>query len=118
MKNLIITAGIVMYLVAAMGYQNRWNITYHKVLELKYAADEAAATACLCLDLAAYGQGRIDFDRAEAERKARAITAANLKSPEFDLRFFYIYGSRPGVGVHLRKDGLGARSVYEYVAFD
>ena len=118
MKNLIITMGIVVYLVAAMGFQNQWNLMYHRSLELKYAADEAAATACLCIDRQAYGQGYIDFDRGEAERKARAIVCDNLKGSDFRMELTFHTGARPGVSVRLRKGELGARSTYEYVTYE
>ena len=117
MKNLIITIGIVIFIVTISGMQLYCNGMLHSRQDLKFAADEAAATAALCLNRSDYANGSITFDKAEAERCAEEIAGLNLKKDKFKLEISYLSGNRPAVVVTIRQGVLKAHSRYEYVPY-
>lgn len=114
MKELIITSGILVFMTFVMGMQTDFDRLLHQGQELKFAADEAAATAGLCIDPESYGDGLIRFDRERAEGEAREMTALNLKG-NADLAIRFREDEHPSVTVILRKGRLQVHSEYEYL---
>ena len=114
MKELIITSGILLFMVTVMGLQTSLNELMHRGQELKFAADEAAATAGLCIDPEAYGEGIIRFDREKAREEALAITRLNGKQGA-SLSIQYEEGEHPAVTVRLKQGELQVHSKYEYL---
>ena len=115
MKELIITSGILLFMVTVMAVQTELHQVMHEAQELKFAADEACATAGLCLDAESYGDGVLRFDRGKAEKEARAITALNLPGKAVEMRFTFREDTKPSVRILLTCGRLSAASEYEYV---
>ena len=117
MNNLIVTAGILIFMITLTGMQNQLNQVILLQRELQYAAEEAAATAALSLDREAFGEGYLRFDREGGRKAAKEITEKNLKEP-FSMDVTYGEGrARPWVRVIIRSGKQRAVGEYEYVSF-
>ncbi|GEM_PF-6604124 len=82
MKNLILGIALVLIFSLFSVYQSDSNrLSEHKEA-LKYAADEAAATAGLFYRQEEYAEGRKVFDDEKANEKLRSVTRKNLKLDE------------------------------------
>lgn len=117
MKNMIITFGIVVFILTISSMQLSCNEMLKDEQDLKFAADEAAATAVLCLNKFEFGNGNITFNKKTSERRAREITRVNLRNKDFKLALRYLEGETPAVEVWLRQGKLKAHSKYEYVSY-
>ena len=117
MKNMIITIGMIIFIMTMTGMQYRCNSVLHRKQDMKFAADEAAATAALCIDREAFGQGIIKIRRAEAERAARDMAWLNLGKESGKLGIRFTEGVRPTVTVIITEGKLRAESEYEYVPY-
>ena len=117
MKNLIITIGMIIFIMTMMGMQSSCNHMLHTRQEMKFAADEAAATAALCIDRRAFGEGLIRLDRVEAERSARIMAHMNLREQNYDFRIEFPREQDAAVRVVITEGRLSVTSEYEYVAF-
>lgn len=117
MKNLIITVGIIVFIVSITGMQFQCNSMLHTRQEMKFAADEAAATAALCLDRNTYGEGILSFDKDKAKASAETMAALNMQKGNYTIALDYLEGKKPGVKVIIEKGKLRAASEYEYVAY-
>ena len=114
MKNFIITTGAVILIVTIMSYQFQCNR-----LQLKYVADEAAATGALCFDEVSFGEGRLLFDRKRAMKKAEQIIAYNLQNSKliWKISFADQDVQRPSVTITIEKDRLKIMSKYDYLPY-
>lgn len=117
MKNMIITVGMIIFIMTMTGMQYRCNAVLHKKQDMKFAADEAAATAALCIDREAFGQGVIKIRRDEAERVAADMAALDLKEQDAEIAVEFSDGERPMVKVTITDGRLRVTSEYEYVAY-
>ena len=122
MKNFIVTAASVLLILTVMQLQLQCGELLRRKQFLKYTAEEAAASAALCLDAERFGDGILRFDRILAERKAEEIIGLNLteeeqKELEWEIHFFEEDQSRPYVTVILYQQKLKVSSTYEYAAY-
>ncbi|NLD10906.1 hypothetical protein [Aminicella lysinilytica] len=117
MKNLIITIGIVVFIVTITGMQFTCNQMLHTKQEMKFAADEAAATAALCLDEEAFGDGNLYFNKEKAGAQAKAMAGLNMPKGKCKVDIEFFAGERPAVKVIIKRGRLTAVSKYEYVAY-
>lgn len=126
MKNFIITAGALLLILTIMQYQFQLNHLLRQKADLKYAADEAAASAGLCYDEEGFGDGVLRFDRRKAEEKAGEMIRLNLSASgsenqgdeiSWALDFDDEEKERPKVTVSLRQGRLLVRSEYEHVPY-
>lgn len=119
MKNFIITTGAVILILTIMSYQFQCNQMLREKQLLKYAADEAAATAGLCFDEDHFGEGRLLFDRKKATRKAEQVISYNLQDSQFiwKISFTDQGQQRPFVTIIIEKDRLKVLSKYEYLPY-
>ncbi len=115
MKNLIITAGIIIMASAALFMTIQYQIVVHSWINLKFAADDAAEAAALCIDPEAYAEGRISFDRTEGKRLAEKITDRNLGAGKYEMRLEFADGEQARAEAVLQAGKLKRKSVYEYV---
>ncbi len=111
-----------MLILSIMQFQFQCNELLRKKQNLKYAADEAAASAALCFDEASFGSGVFRFDRTAAREKAAKVISLNLpeeqgESIRWELTFSDERQDHPYVEVTIRQERLRAVSVYEYVGF-
>ena len=119
MKNFIITTGAVILIVTIMSYQFQCNRLLREKQQLKYVADEAAATAALCFDEVSFGEGRLLFDRKRAMKKAEQIIAYNLQNSKliWKISFEDQDVQRPSVTITIEKDRLKIMSKYDYLPY-
>ena len=119
MKNFIITTGAVILILTIMSWQFRCNDMLREKQLLKYAADEAAASAGLCFDEDSFGQGRLLFDRKKAVNKAEQVISYNLQSREvvWKISFADQGLQSPFVTVMIEKGPLKVLSKYEYLPY-
>ncbi|HKM28121.1 MAG TPA: hypothetical protein VJY37_00400 [Anaerovoracaceae bacterium] len=89
MKNLIITIGSLILMTTIIYFQIDCNEMIRYKQQLKFAADEAAATASVCIDMDSFGEGLHVYDDATAVVKAKEIIELNLasKAVTFDISF-------------------------------
>lgn len=118
MKNFIITAGAVLLILTIMQYQFRCNNLLREKQQLKYAADEAAASAGLCFDEESFGQGQLRFDRKKAMEKAEQMITYNLGRKDILWKIaFSDQDLRPSVTITIETEKLKAVSKYEHVPY-
>lgn len=122
MKNFIITAGALLLILTIMQYQFTLNHLLSQKAELKYAADEAAATAGLCIDAQMYGEGNLCFDKEKARKRAEQSLEYNLNVSENDdvkweIHFEEGEDQRPKVIVRVHQGKMNIVSVYEHVPY-
>ena len=102
-----------------MGYQLQCNRLLREKQLLKYAADEAAATAGLCFDEESFGEGRLLFDRKKALEKAERVISYNLQDAEIVWKISFVdqNARNPLVTVTIEKKRLKVFSKYEYLPY-
>lgn len=119
MKNFIITTGAVILIITIMSYQFQCNRLLREKQQLKYVADEAAATAALFFNEVSFGEGKILFDRKTAMKKAEQIIAYNLQNSKliWKISFADQDVQRPSVTITIEKDRLKIMSKYDYLPY-
>lgn len=120
MKNLIVAASAVILILTIMQLQFQCNELLRRKQNLKYAADEAAASAALCCDDESFGIGVLKFDRRTAQKRAEETIRLNLtgryeENLRWEIRFFDEEQDRPHFVVTIYQRELKAVSTYEYV---
>lgn len=118
MKNLLITAACLLLITTAISGWSQLHDLLRTKEGLKSAADEAAASAGLCIDEQAFGEGYLRIDREEAEARAEEMLLLNLKEKGKAARWevdFAEEGEIPSVTVTVYYKNLKAVSVYEYL---
>lgn len=118
MKNFIITTGAVILILTMMSCHIQCCRVLRTKELLKVSADEAAATAGVCFDPRAYGEGVLQFDEEKARSRAAQMIELNLKKagiePQWNL-YFSGSAERPAVTVEVSYEQMTARGSYEYV---
>ena len=119
MKNFIITTGAVVLILTIMSYQFQCNRLLRERQLLKYAADEAAATAGLCFDEERFGEGKLLFDRRKALQKAERVITYNVPASEiiWKISFADQDEKNPSVTITIEKKRLKVMSKYEYLPY-
>ena len=119
MKNFIITTGAVILILTIMSFQFQCNQLLREKQLLKYAADEAAATAGLCFDEIHFGEGKLLFDRRKALQKAEQVIAYNVSDSEiiWKISFADQDEKNPSVTITIEKKRLKVMSKCEYLPY-
>lgn len=99
--------------------QFQYNRLTHTKMEMKFAADETAATAALAVDIRSYSRGILKFDEAAAINSGNKIIENNMKYKLFKVKYNFLYADTlsPKVVVEISMDGMKVCSKYEYVIF-
>ncbi len=118
MKNLLIAAASVLFVLTMLLGWLRADQAVRAKQTLKYAADEAASAAALCIREEEFSEGRLEIDKEEAEKAAEKMILENLKDADETLRWEIVFleeGEEPAVSVTIYDKRLKAVSVYEYL---
>jgi hypothetical protein len=86
LKNLIITIGIIIFAAFLLTYQSDFNNMAREKELLKCIADEAVASASVCIDESKYGEGYLVFDDERVISKIEEMFKLNFDK---NIKFKY-----------------------------
>lgn len=106
-------------IITVIGFQMECNQLLRQKQNLKFMADEAAASASLCIKPYDFGEGKLVFDQEKATAVAQEIVKQNMPGKEVNTQVFFMMTGekRTAVTVRLMWDNLTETSTYEYVSY-
>lgn len=106
-------------ILSVISLQMKCNQLIRQKQELKFMADEAAASAGLCIDPHRFGEGELVLDKEKAIGTAQEIVKQNMPGKEVETKVLFVAAGAKGtaVTVILSCDNLKATSTYEFVAY-